>query len=96
MSEVSGSGNNTSQEGQVAAATTDVNLEHAPASNTGDSNADASDVAANIPAVVQAPLSTPATGGPSSDLDRQIEKLHCCEYLKESKSRVCAQKPGKY
>ena len=29
MSEVSGSGNNTSQEGQGTAATTDVNLEHA-------------------------------------------------------------------
>ena len=92
MSEVSGSGNNTSQEGQGTAATTDVNLEHAPASNTGDSNSGASDVAANVPVVVQAPLSTPATGGPSSDLDRQIEKLRRCEYLKESEVKsLCAK-----
>ena len=55
------------------AATTDVNLEQAPASNSGDSNANASDMTANVPVVAQAPLSTPATGGPSSDLDRQIE-----------------------
>ena len=67
MSEVSGSGNNTSQEGQGTAATTDVNLEHAPASNTGDSNADASD----WPQMFQSLRNHhqfPATGGPSNDL----------------------------
>ena len=92
MSEVSGSGNNTSQEGQGTAATTDVNLEQAPASNSGDSNANASGMTANVPVVAQAPLSTPATGGPSSDLDRQIEKLRRCEYLKESEVKsLCAK-----
>ena len=40
---------------------------------------------------MQAPLSTPAAGGPSSDLDRQIEKLRRCEYLKESNRDLCGQ-----
>ena len=37
------------------AATTDVNLEQVPASNSGDSNANASDMTANVPVVAQAP-----------------------------------------